>query len=34
MLRDRFVVIGNKKELFRNVPDNVGRVSVISEMFW
>jgi hypothetical protein len=32
-LRDRFVIIRNRKELFRNAPNDIGRVPVISEMF-
>jgi hypothetical protein len=32
-LRDRFVIIRNRKELFGNVLNDIRRVPVISEMF-
>jgi hypothetical protein len=34
MLRDRFGINGNHKELSRNVLSNIGRVPETSERFW
>jgi hypothetical protein len=34
MLRDQFGIIGNHRELTKNVPSNIRRLPEISEVFW